>query len=343
MRIAVVFGGKSAERDVSIASGAQVFQALRQAGHDVVAVDTAYGVLGPTEEQSLLSARVPSVPPDADGLAIMRANAGALTSSPRLANIDVLFLALHGGMGEDGSLQGFLEVLGVPFTGSTHMGSAYAMDKHVAKCLFRAAGIPTPEWLMWPVPPEVVDGQLGYPVVVKPVKQGSTIGLSVVRESSGLVPAVHEALRFDDAVMVERFVPGRELTVGVLNDRALAVGEIIPRTGEIFDYASKYQEHGAREVFPAQISAELAKTVQELGLRAHRALKMNDYCRADFRLDPAGRVWCLEVNSLPGMTAKSLLPQSAKAVGIGFVELCETICRLAMERHGARSASVPAT
>jgi D-alanine-D-alanine ligase len=330
MKIAVVFGGQSAERDVSIASGAQVFKALREAGHQVIAVDTARGVLGSNQEQDLLTAHVAALPPASNELASIQSNVQALT---KLNDVDVLFLALHGGVGEDGTLQAMLDMTGIPYTGSRHMGSAYAMDKDVSKQIFRMAGIPTPNWLMAPCDGAAVETRVGFPAVVKHSKQGSTIGLSVVKGRAELPTAIEEAFRHDDEVMVEQFIPGRELTVGILADRALAVGEIFPQGSEIFDYKSKYQKGGAQEIFPAELSDEQTATVQDLGLRAHKALKLNDYSRIDFRLDPQGNLWCLEANSQPGLTATSLLPQSAAAVGISFRELCETICRLAIARH----------
>ncbi|HEX2091356.1 MAG TPA: D-alanine--D-alanine ligase [Longimicrobiaceae bacterium] len=339
MRVAVLFGGTSAERDVSIASGAQVMKALREAGHQVIAVDTARGVLNPGEERRLLSAGVAPTPPDPGELELIRAEAsGPLPATADLRDIDVVFLTLHGGTGEDGTIQALLDLTGIPYVGSGHRASATAMDKDLSKRLFRAAGIPTPEWLMAPADPEEVRDRVGYPVVVKPNKQGSTVGLTVVREPSGLETAIEEAYRHDDEVMLERFVPGRELTCGILADQPLAVGEIIPRRSEIFDYESKYQEGGAEEIFPADLTDEQTRTVQELALRAHRTLKLEGFSRVDFRMDEQGTPWCLEVNTLPGMTATSLLPQSAKAAGISFPELCDRICRLAVERHQRRKA-----
>ena len=191
---------------------------------------------------------------------------------------------------------------------------------------------------MWPAaagdPPldaGLVTRDLGWPVVVKPSKQGSTVGLSVVDDAAGLVPALEEAARHDDEVMVEAFVPGQELTVGVLGDRALAVGEIIPKH-DLFDYECKYTPGMSQEIFPAAISETMAWEVQRLAVMAHRALKLAGYSRVDFRLTPDGRLFCLEVNTLPGMTATSLLPQSAAAVGIEFGELCEMICEDAVSR-----------
>lgn len=331
MRIAVLFGGTSEERDVSIATGAQVIHALESAGHEVLAVDTINGVLGPAARQQLFSAGVASVQPSDERLALVREDTHAmLARTPELRHVDLVFVALHGGSGEDGTLQAILDLAGIPYTGSGHMASAYAMDKDVSKRLFRSCGVQTPDWLMAPVTPDQILATLGLPVVVKPNKQGSTVGLTVVRQEDGLLPAIETAFRYDDEVLVERFVPGRELTVGILNGVALAVGEILPRLDDIFDYASKYQPDGAEEIFPADLSSETAERVRTLALAAHRAVKAGAYSRVDFRLDEAGRPWCLEVNTVPGMTATSLLPQSARAVGISFSDLCDRICRAAM-------------
>jgi D-alanine-D-alanine ligase len=333
MRVAVLFGGTSEERDVSVASGAQVFRALRAKGNEVVAVDTARGVLSPREEERLLASGVAPAPPTEAELRALRLHAPtALAEIPAVRDAEVAFLALHGGSGEDGTLQALLDLSGIAYTGSGLRGSANAMDKDTAKRLFRSVGVPTADWLMAPADEAEVEAKLGLPVVVKPSKQGSTVGLAVVKRAADLQSAIDEAYRFDDEVMIERFVPGRELTVGVLADRPLAVGEIVSRS-EIFDYQSKYQEGGAREIFPADLTEEQTREVQELGLRAHRVLKCQGYSRVDFRLDPDGHLWCLEVNTLPGMTAASLLPKSARAAGISFEDLCQTICELAVERH----------
>jgi D-alanine-D-alanine ligase len=333
VKIAVIFGGKSAEREVSIASGLQVFKTLKELGHEVLAVDTAKGVLGPADEMRFLSTHVQPIPPASNALALIQSGPTELLSSPGLADIDVFFLALHGGAGEDGTLQSYLDVTGIPYTGSSHMPSVYAMDKDIAKRIFCTANIPTPDWLMTPCTPIEVEKRLGFPVVVKPNKQGSTIGLTVVTDVGKLDSAIDEAYQHDDEVMIEKFIPGRELTVGILEDRALTVGEIIPHSSQVFDYQSKYQEGGATEIFTAKLSQVQTRTVQRLGLKAHRALKLQDYSRIDFRMDPQGGIWCLEANSLPGMTSNSLLPQSAAAAGISFPHLCERICQLAINRH----------
>jgi D-alanine-D-alanine ligase len=327
MRIAVLFGGTSAERDVSIASAAQVIPALRARGHEVHAVDTATGRLPAAAEQRLLASRVTPAPPSSTAIEKVRAH--AIHLAPQHFDIqatDVIFLALHGGAGEDGRIQALLDLAGFCYTGSNPISSAAAMDKDLAKRLFRSVKVPTPDWRMAPVEAVDVDRSLGWPVVVKPVKQGSTVGLTVVRGADGLHRAIQTALAFDDEVMIEKFMPGREFTVGILEQRPLPVGEIFA-PGEVFDYRSKYQQGGAREVFPADLPAAESARVQDYALRAHGVLKLGIYSRIDFRRDAAGEFWCLEANSLPGLTATSLLPQAARAAGIDFPTLLERICQ----------------
>jgi D-alanine-D-alanine ligase len=339
MKIAVLFGGNSSERDVSIASGIQVTKALKEAGHNVLAVETFRGVLSEPEVQALLSRGIAPEPPSTHDLEVVKAKTGGIVQPSYFTDADVVFLALHGGTGEDGTVQAVFSAAGLLYTGSDHVGSAAAMDKDLAKRLFLAAEVPTADWLMAPVDLESAAERLGFPLVVKPNKQGSTVGLTIVHRLEEIQSAIEEAYRHDDEVMLERFVPGREFTVGILGDRALAVGEIIPKCSDIFDYQSKYQPGGADEIFPAVVSPEQTARFQELALRAHRALKLRDYSRIDFRLDPQGGIWCLEANTLPGMTAGSLLPKAAAAVGMSFSELCTEICRLALSRG---SVSAPA-
>jgi len=286
MKIAVLFGGNSAERNVSIASGIQVTKSLKEAGHNVLAVDTFRGVLSDTEVQALLSRGIAPEPPSTHDLEVVKAKTGGIVQPSYFTDADVVFLALHGGTGEDGTVQAVFTAAGILYTGSDHVGSAAAMDKDLAKRLFLAADVPTADWLMAPVDPAAAASRLGFPLVVKPNKQGSTVGLTIVHQLEEIQPAIDEAYRHDDEVMLERFVPGREFTVGILGDRALAVGEIIPKCSDIFDYQSKYQPDGAEEIFPADVSPEQTARFQELALRAHRALKLRDYSRIDFRLDP---------------------------------------------------------
>ena len=315
---------------MALASAVQVIAALRTAGHEVAVVDTARGFIPEAEEGRLLAGSVGAEPPSIEHLRALERGVllRGLADLPVVREADVIFLALHGGRGEDGTIQTLLDVVGVPYTGSGPLGSAVAMDKDLSKQLFRFAGVPTADWLMAPASAMQVEERLGWPAVVKPSKQGSTVGLTVVKGPAGYDAAVETAFRYDDEVMIEAFIPGRELTVGILGDEALAVGEIIP-THELFDYECKYTPGMSQEIFPADLPADVAAECGRLGLAAHRALKLSGYSRVDFRLTGDGSVFCLEVNTLPGMTATSLLPQSAAAVGIAFPDLCDRICRAA--------------
>ena len=247
-----------------------------------------------------------------------------------LRQADVVFLGLHGGQGEDGTIQALLDMARVKYTGSGHLASALAMDKDLSKKLFRAADVSTADWLMAPATIEQVEGMLGLPVVVKPSKEGSTVGLSVVKKRDEPARAIKEASKYDDEVIIERFVPGRELTVGVLGQIALPVGEIISKH-EIYDYECKYTPGMATEEFPAKLSREATERIQQQALAAFKALKLGGCARIDFRLTSEGEFYCLEANTLPGMTELSLIPQGAAAMGISFPELCERIVKLALE------------
>ncbi|HVZ49627.1 MAG TPA: D-alanine--D-alanine ligase [Gemmatimonadaceae bacterium] len=340
MRIVVLLGGTSSERDVSIASGLRIAAALRQKGHDVVAIDTVRGALTESEEAALIAGGVMRpLPPDPHALA--RLNRDSLPAAVRglTRDVDVVFLGLHGGQGEDGTIQALLDLTGVRYTGSGHLASALAMDKDLSKRLFRDSGIPTPDWELlrdsrapeWRSPAFAarVEATFGLPVIVKPSKEGSTVGLSLVKSRDALAAAVAEAFRHDDEVMIERFIAGRELTVGILGDDALPVGEIIP-THELYDYECKYTPGMAREEFPAKLTAQQAGRIQALALRAFAVLKLSGYARIDFRMTGDGEFYCLEANTLPGMTELSLIPQAAAAAGIAFPDLCDRIARLAV-------------
>jgi len=337
MRVTVLTGGATAERAVAFASAAQIVAALRSRDHDVHVVDTCTGLLDEAEEAKVLGGAVGTAPPSVEELDEQERKllSEGLAQLAVVRGSDVLFLALHGGAGEGGTLQAILDVIGVPYTGSGQLASALAMDKDLSKRLFRATGVPVPAWFMVPVAPEDVKTGLGWPVIVKPSKQGSSVGLTLVRKAQDLAAAVQLAARYDDEVMVEQFIPGRELTVGVLGDVPLPVGEIVPKH-ELFDYEAKYTPGMSDETFPAKIATRLARQLQEYALMAHRALKLGGYSRVDFRVSPDGDIFCLEANSLPGMTRTSLFPQAAQAAGIAFPELCERICQLARNNGAAR-------
>jgi D-alanine-D-alanine ligase len=234
------------------------------------------------------------------------------------------------------------DLAGVTYTGSGHLASALAMDKDLSKIVFRAAGVPTAAWWMaradgpadWQAPGYAARAvaALGLPLVVKPSKQGSTVGLSIVKATQDLDAAVLEAFKHDDEVMLETYVPGRELTVGILGDWVMPVGEIIPKR-EIYDYECKYTAGMADELFPAPIPPAVRDEAQRLTRLAYTALKLRGCARIDFRLHPDGGLYCLEANTLPGMTGTSLVPQAAQADGISFPELCE---RIALDALGSR-------
>ena len=228
MKIAVLFGGQSAERDVSIASGSQVFKALKSRGHEVLAIDTATGVLDQEAEATLLNATIKPLPPET-GEQDLLSGLHQVVTSGALNSVDIVFIALHGGFGEDGSIPALFDMHGISYTGSGRLASSFAMDKDVAKQLMRAAGVPTADWLMAPCSTQEVEGQVGFPAVVKANKQGSSVGLSIVDKAADLQAAIDSAFEHDDEVMVERFITGREITVGILDGKALEVGKLFPR------------------------------------------------------------------------------------------------------------------
>ena len=331
MRVTVLTGGATPERAVAFASASQIVAALRSRMHEVRVVDLAGGLLDERAERELLGGAVGLTPPGVDALAEHERQmlSEGLAELAQVRDAEVLFLAVHGGALEGGTLQAVLDVIGVPYTGSGPLASALAMDKDLSKRLFRAAGVPVPAWFMAPpLAAEDVTTALGWPVIIKPSKQGSSVGLTLVKRAQDLSEAVKLAARYDDEVMAEQFIAGIELTVGVLGDVPLPVGQIVPKH-ELFDYETKYTPGMSEETFPARIATALARQLQEYALMAHRALKLSGYSRIDFRVSPEGDIFCLEANSLPGMTRTSLFPQAAQAAGIPFPELCERLASLA--------------
>jgi D-alanine-D-alanine ligase len=331
MKIAVLMGGTSAEREVSLASGLAVAKALREGGHSVVVIDTARGYVPADSEADLLPEGIHAAPPEDLQAALTPYGIGEI---PQLREAEVAFLALHGGIGEDGTIQALLELVGMPYTGTGPLGSGIAMDKDVSKRLLRDAEIPTLPWRVARAPdfaydPDVIGEQVTYPCVVKPSRQGSSVGLTVVEHPDALQDAVREAARYDTEVMIERYVRGRELTVSIVGDRPLPPIEIRPKKG-IYDYESKYTPGMTEYLCPAPLEGELTAQAQMFAFRAFRVLKLRGYARVDFIL-AQGELYCLEANTLPGMTATSLLPKAAAAVGVGFPELCDQIIRLATE------------
>jgi len=336
VKVALLTGGSSSERDVALSSGLQVAAALRERGHVVNVVDLAAGFVPADREAALLPGGIGRAPPPMDQLKALQR--GMLTAGlgeiPVVRQAEVIFLALHGGQGENGTVQALLDVIGVPYTGSGHLASAIAFDKDMAKHVLRDAGVVVPRWVLAPVDAAAVSQQPGFPCIVKPSNEGSSVGLSLVRDPKDLATAIALAGRYDNDVMIEEFIPGRELTVGVLGERALPVIEIISKH-ELFDYECKYTP-GMSDEFPATLTPELDRGVKDAALRAHRALKLGGYSRIDFRVDEKGGMFCLEANTLPGLTPGSLIPKAAKAAGMSFPEFCETICRLALAPDGTK-------
>ena len=341
MRVLVLVGGTSAERDVSLASGQAVIAALGERGHDVLAIDTACGRKLLDTGRPLIPQGIAVAPPGTQKQSSTPNEVISALSLPETTAIDVVFLALHGGDGEDGHIQALLDMAKAPYTGSGVVASALAMSKHLAKKIFVSEGVPTPDWVCVDSdgksqpPYDGVVRNLGSPFVVKPNEQGSTVGLTVVKSAEQYGAALAEALRHGPSAIIERYIPGRELTVGVLGEEALPIVEIIPKHG-IYDYECKYTSGKSRYVCPAELSAEQTAHLQAIGLKAFRSLGCFGYARADFRMNERGEFYCLEINTLPGMTSTSLVPKAAAAAGISFGELVERICRLAIMRGGKR-------
>jgi D-alanine-D-alanine ligase len=331
LNIAVVLGGTNEERNVSLATGRAVVAALRERGHSVVAVDPAHGAVPPEEEARMLGGDVGADPPGLDELARLGGSSvgAALADLPAIRRADVVFLALHGEGGEDGTIQGLFDLAGVAYTGSGCLGSAVAFDKRVSKELLVRADVLTPEWAPAGATPSHIISTLGLPLVVKPSSGGSTVGLTVVRSAVDMEAAVARALVYDEDVLCEAFIPGRELTVAVLGGEALPPVEIIP-SHEVYDYECKYTPGMSRYEAPADLSVEETLHIQGLAALAYRALRQGSYSRIDFRRADDGSFWCLEANSLPGLTSTSLVPKAAAAAGIDFPELCERIALAAI-------------
>ena len=323
LKVAVLQGGASAEREVSLASGKNCIAALETAGFKVCAYDTA--------ELSFMDALLQNPP-------------------------DVAFIALHGKGGEDGTVQGVLELLGIPYTGSGVLASALAMDKTAAKSVFHRVGLPTPDDVMLTRAEvcgaafdmdalcEKLVARLGESLVVKPNNEGSSVGVSIVHDCDDLPDALHEALEFDDCVLVEPYIPGHEIMAGVLeecvHDRSDAAPEIVVKAlplievesaSEFYDYHSKYASGGSRHILPAHLDEEQTRVCQELAVAAHKVLGCKGYSRSDIRLRPDGKAFLLETNTLPGMTKTSLIPEAARSIGIELPELVTRLIHIALQ------------
>lgn len=337
LKIAVLAGGYSPERDVAFLSGSLIANSLCRSGHEVALLDVFFPYTGVKDESAFTTDgnfmyTIPKTPPD---LAALRASVpghaligDGVLDICRLA--DVVFLALHGGMGEDGRLQAILSSMGIPYTGSDFSSCLAAMDKSLSKLLFRASGVATADFTV------IKAGErpraVSFPCVVKPCSCGSSVGVSIVNNETELEAALAFAESYEGKILIEDKIEGREFSVGVLNGKTLPAIEICPKDG-FYDYERKYQSGMTEEICPARLNTEEAARLSEAALKAHRALGLGSYSRIDFIKDEkTGKFMCLEANTLPGMTPTSLLPQEAAAAGIDYDSLCEMIALTAVKK-----------
>ena len=342
MDIVVLCGGLSAERDVSISSGTQVAQALRTLGHRVVLIDAYLGYTAPysdpreifTKPYDAVKAVVRTHEPDLEAVIHSRSGGGSSTIGPNLIQVcqaaDLVFMAMHGEDGENGRLQAVFDVMGIRYTGTGYLSSAVAKNKSITKSLLATAGVPTPPGITVEKGRTPYAG-VGFPCFVKPCSGGSSVGTSIVHTQAEYDSALELAFRFEDAVVVEKYIKGREFTVGVIGGKPTPVVEIIPKTG-FYDYKNKYQAGCTEEICPAQIDLELTAQIQRMAVRAAQALLIETYCRVDFLADDNG-IYCLEANTLPGMTPTSLIPRMAGAMGLDFAQLCQLIIDESMKKY----------
>lgn len=346
MNIVVLAGGLSTERDVSLTTGIQVCKALRSKGHKAILLDVYLGYEGEVdldtvfeEKESLIhaDAGIRTSDPDLEKIKALRKGDTSCFLGPNVIDIckkaDIVYMGLHGAEGENGKLQAAFDVLGIRYTGSGYLGSALAMDKGMAKKVFLNAGIPAPKGFS--VTKENVTAlpdEIGYPCVVKPCCGGSSVGVSIACDAEEYEKALELGFRYEDELLVEECIRGREFSVGVIDGKSLPIIEIIPKEG-FYDYKTKYQSGMATDVCPAELSKELTEKMQQYAAAVFRELKLEVYGRIDFLLDENNQMYCLEANTLPGMTPLSLLPQEAKEVGIEYGELCEQIIGKSIEKY----------
>lgn len=343
LNVAVLMGGLSSERAVSLSTGRMILESLDKDKYNVMPVDTA--VFSGSARRILPGS-------ETEVAAISEAEKGLKSIGPLYSitdmvaskdyKVDVAFIALHGKYGEDGTIQGMLELLGIPYTGSGVLASALAMDKIMSKRVLRFSDVPVPESIDFTDKAELnnifleeIVLPLGYPIIVKPNRQGSTIGMRKVESEKELRQAVEEAFKYDSQALIEQFVTGTEITVGVLgngNPQALPIIEIVPAKG-FYDYEAKYTPGATNEIVPARISESATERARALALTAHKALGCRGMSRVDMIVKPDDDIVVLEVNTIPGMTPTSLLPTAAKAAGIEFPELLDRLIQLALEEE----------
>lgn len=347
MNIIVLAGGLSTERDVSLSSAAGICQTLIEKGHNAFLLDVFLGLENAPENLEDVftlpghgleaAGNISTEEPDLAAIKASRPDQSDCFLGPNVIDLcrlaDITFIGLHGGEGENGKLQATFDLLGIRYTGPNSLGCAVAMDKGLTKQVFLQAGIDTPDgFCLHKNDPDrsLASRGLSVPVVVKPCSGGSSIGVYIADTDEAYAEALEKSFRYEDEVVVETYIKGREFACGVIDNTALPPIEIIPKQG-FFDYANKYQDGATLEVCPADIPEEVSERMKELTVKAFQALKLDVYSRADFLLDAGGNLFCLEMNTLPGMTAASLLPKEAKVAGIEYGDLCELIIRKSME------------
>lgn len=339
MKIVVLAGGTSTERDVSLSSGSMIYKALKKRGHQAILLDVYLGYeedpAGIFEKQTDWAEKIGTireVNPDLEEIRSMRKDGGKSFFGPNVLTIcqnsDCVFMALHGANGEDGKIQACFELLGIPYTGADFVSSAMAMDKGITKDLFKAYGVPTPVGIRLKKG-ETEEQRVPFPCIVKACCGGSSVGVSIARDEEEYAAAKKEAFLYDDEIVIEQYIEGREFSVGVMNGKALPVIEIAPKVG-FYDYKNKYQADSTVETCPAEIPAEKASELQRVSEQVFRVLRLKSYARMDFRMSREGEIFCLEANTLPGMTPTSLLPQEAAVTGMNFEDLCEKILSYAL-------------
>ncbi len=349
MNIVVLAGGLSTERDVSFKSGDMVAHALRNRGHKVILLDVFMGygdkevavddMFDRADEISVQVRDIPATAPDLAQVKAQRADQSDCFFGPNVIALcqkaDIVFMALHGENGENGKVQAAFDLFGIKYTGNGYLSSALAMDKGIAKQFLKGYGIPCPGgFTLSKVEGLPVDGDKKpcFPCVVKPACGGSSIGVSIVENEGDYQKALEDAFVWEDQVVVEDYIKGREFSVGVLSGKALPVIEIAPKVG-FYDYKNKYKAGSAVETCPAQLDASISEKMQEYAQQVTEALGLETYSRMDFLLDEKDQMYCLEANTLPGMTPTSLLPQEAQVVGISYEELCEEIIRISLAKY----------
>ena len=342
MNIIVLAGGNSTEREVSIASGQGVCKALRERNHKAVLLDPYFGAS--KKEENLFPAEY-DVDKAADTMREMSSKLEETMKTrkgffgPNVLEIckeaDIVFLALHGANGEDGKVQSVLDLMGIKYTGSGPLSSGMAMDKGITKMVFEAKGVPTPKGITLEkgkCSSQLADYGMEFPVIVKPCCGGSSVGVCIANNQTEYQAALLEAFSYENEVVVEQFITGREFSVAVVDKKAYPVIEIAPLQG-FYDYKNKYQAGSCVETCPADLSSALTKEMQKYAEMGYEALNLQAYARLDFLMDDEGNMYCLEANTLPGMTPTSLIPQEAKAIGMDYPQLCEKLIEVSLKKY----------